>query len=189
MSAALQTPMTLAAFLDWESGQALKYEFDGFRPIAMTGGTAEHSRIQINLAIALGTRLRGSRCQVFNNDLKVSVAGSVRYPDAFVVCTPLPRGTLVVTDPVVVFEILSPSTSYTDRIEKYREYRLTPSVQRYVILEQTRPAATVFTRVGEAFIADALLGDAELAMPEIGVTVPLAEFFEGIAFPEEPGAA
>ena len=68
----------------------------------------------------------------------------------------------MVHDPVVVFEILSPGTSYKDRIEKNREYRATPSIQRYVILEQSSPAATVYTRAGNDWVADFLISDADL---------------------------
>ena len=49
MSMALKEPMSLEAFLDWESRQEFKYEFDGFQPVAMTGVTAAHSTIQRNL--------------------------------------------------------------------------------------------------------------------------------------------
>ena len=94
-------------------------------------------------------------------------------------------GVTVVPDPVVVFEILSPGTSYTDRIEKNREYRATPSIQRYVILEQTRPAATVYTRSGDAWLADFLIPDADVAIPEIGISIPLSDIYEGVPFPPE----
>jgi Uma2 family endonuclease len=107
MNVALRKPMTLDAFLDWESRQELRYEFDGFQPIAMTGGTSEHAAIQRNLITALTIRLRGKPCQAYGSELKIAVAGSIRYPDAFVVCSPIPRGSTVVTDPVVVFEVLS----------------------------------------------------------------------------------
>jgi Uma2 family endonuclease len=58
-------------FLAWEDRQPLRYEFDGVQPIAMTGGTWAHAAIQRNLAIALGTRLRGKPCQYIGNDLKI----------------------------------------------------------------------------------------------------------------------
>lgn len=107
MDVALRKPMSLAEFLAWEERQELRYEFDGFEPVAMTGGTSEHSAIQRNLIMAVGNRLRGKPCQVHGSELKIAVAGSIRYPDAFVVCSPIPRGTTVVTDPVVVFEVLT----------------------------------------------------------------------------------
>src|SRR5882672_4186029 len=103
MSVAQRKPMTVDEFLDWESRQELKYEFDGFAPVAMTGGTQEHTLIQVNLITALRVRLGSGLCRVAGSDLKISVAGRVRCPDAYVYCTASPRGTLVVTEPVVIF--------------------------------------------------------------------------------------
>ena len=81
MSASLK-PLTLGEFLDWERSQPERYEFDGVQPIAMTGGTAAHAFIQRNLAISIGGRLRGQACKFVGNDLKIEVAGSIRYPMA-----------------------------------------------------------------------------------------------------------
>jgi Putative restriction endonuclease len=75
MSITVQRPMTAEEFLPWEEGQELRWEFDGFAPVAMTGGTAGHSAIQRNLNMALGARLRGSPCQVYTSDLKIRAAG------------------------------------------------------------------------------------------------------------------
>jgi Uma2 family endonuclease len=68
MSAALKAPMTLEAFLDWESRQEIKYEFDGFQPVAMTGGIWNHSAIQANIIAALRSRLRGGPCRIVGSD-------------------------------------------------------------------------------------------------------------------------
>ncbi len=86
----------------------------------------------------------------------------------------------VLTDPVVVFEVLSESTSRIDRLEKFDEYRATPSIQRYVILEQDAAAAMVYVRKGDDFVAETLTADGVLGMPEIGVELPLAEFYLGL---------
>ena len=184
---ALRKPMSLEAFLQWEERQELRYEFDGFEPVAMTGGTAEHSAIRRNLITALSTRLRGKPCQPHGSELKIAVAGSIRCPDAFVVCSPLARGTTVVTDPVVVFEVLSPSTSTTDRIVKNQEYRDTPSIPRYVMLEQDHQAATVFARQGDDWVGHVVSGEVILDMPEIGVALPLTELYDGVVFAEAAG--
>jgi len=182
MSVALKKPMSLEAFLAWEEHQDLRWEFDGFEPVAMTGGTAGHSAIQRNLSIAVGGRLRGKPCQLYTSDLKIVAAGSIRYPDAFVVCSPVPRGARVVTDPVVVFEVLSPSTASTDIGVKNQEYRDTPSVQRYVMLSQDDQRATIFARAGDDWVGHIASGDAILGMPEIGIEVSLAEIYEGVSF-------
>jgi len=186
MNLALRKPMTLAEFLEWEERQPMRYEFDGIGPVAMTGGTYGHSTIQGNLATALGGRLRGKRCRFHGSDLKFQVAeGHVRYPDGMVLCSPVDRTATVVYDPVVVFEVLSPSTARDDRIVKAREYQATPSVQRYVMLEQDGVSATVYARSGETWTHEILIADSILALPEIGVELPLAELYEGIAFESE----
>ncbi len=104
MNAPIRKPMTYDEFLAWERRQELRYEFDGFAPVAMTGGSFEHAIIQRNLITALTNRLRGKPCQALGSELKIAVAGSIRYPDAFVMCSPVPRGTQVIAEPVVVFE-------------------------------------------------------------------------------------
>ncbi len=178
--------MTLAEFLTWEERQPVRYEFDGVGPVAMTGGTAGHADIQANLAAALRTRLRNNPCRFYGSDLKFQVAeGHVRYPDGMVVCSPVDRTATVVYDPVVVFEVLSPSTARDDRIVKAREYQATPSIQRYVMLEQDGVSATVYARSGESSTHEILIADSILSLPEIGVSMPLAELYEGIAFETE----
>ena len=76
---ALPRPLTLEAFLDWERRQDIRYEFDGFRVVAMTGGSVAHSVIATKLVRALEDRLRASGCRAFRGDLKIEVAGRVRY--------------------------------------------------------------------------------------------------------------
>ena len=83
---------------------------------------------------------------------------------------------------MVIFEVLSPATATTDRIVKNQEYRDTPSVHRYVMLEQDQQAATVFARAGDDWVGHVISGDAVVSMPEIGIELPLAELYEGVEF-------
>lgn len=184
MNVALRKPMSLDEFLAWEREQEPKYEFDGFQPVAMTGGTIAHSEIATNIVEALRGRLRGKPCRAFRGDLKILVAGRVRYPDAMVMCSPVANDADIVPEPVVVFEVLSPSTASVDRIAKNEEYRRTPSIQHYVMLEQASQAATVFSRVGDDWIGHVLTGEASLSFPQIGVELPLGEAYAGIEFPD-----
>jgi Uma2 family endonuclease len=183
MNLAVRKPMTLAEFLAWEERQEQRYEFDGSEPIAMAGGSLAHSAIQRNLAMALGTRLRGKPCQFFGSDLKIQAAeNSSRYPDGMVICSGLDPALKIVRNPVVIFEVLSPSTAAADRIVKAREYQATPSVQRYVMLEQARIGATVYARAADGWNVLVLKEGDTLALPEIGLAIPLAEFYEGLTF-------
>ena len=179
--------MTLAEFLAWEERQSLRHEFDGLRAFAMTGGTLAHTAIQANLTIAIGGRLRGGPCQFYGSDLKIRTGDDhIRYPDGFVTCRAGGGASTVVSDPVVIFEVLSPSTAAVDRIVKAREYQATPSVRRYVMLEQDRIGATVYALVGDGWRHEILIAESTLALPEIGVAVPLAELYEGLVFaPQE----
>jgi Uma2 family endonuclease len=190
MNVALRKPMTLAEFLAWEERQELRYEFDGFAPVAMTGGTFAHAAIQMNLYRTLGNRLLGKPCRPIGSHLKILVAGRIRYPDAFVVCSPVTNKATVVTDPVVVFEVLSPSTANEDLFTKNAEYRATPSIQRYVVLQQTHIGALVFSRDGDRWIDELLVGaEAILRMPEIGIEIPLSEIYADLSFDESDETA
>ena len=187
MNLAVPKPMSLAQFLKWEERQELRYEFDGTRPIAMAGGTRAHAAIQRNLAFALTGRLRRKPCQFFGSDLKIKAAeNSCRYPDEIVTCTGGENASTIVSDPVVIFEVLSPGTAANDRIVKAREYQATPSVQRYVMLEQDGVSATVYARVQDGWSVLVLTDNDTLDMPEIGLSIPLAEFYEGLSFETAP---
>lgn len=185
MNIAPRRPMTVEEFLAWEERQEARYEFDGFQPVAMAGGTAEHSAIQRDLLFSLTGRLRGQPCQVHGSELKIAVAGRIRYPEAFIVCTPMPRGTTVVTDPVVVFEVLSSGSANEDLLVKNAEYRATPSIRRYVVLQQTHAGAMVFHRKGDDWVTELLGPGATLAIPEAGLSVPLAEVYLDVALEPE----
>ncbi len=186
MNLAPRKPMTLAEFLELEERQPLRYEFDGVGSVAMTGGTAGHTVIERNLAMAIGGRLRGHPFRYYGNDLKFQVAeGHIRYPDGMVVCSPVARTATAVHDPVIIFEVLSVSTAREDRIVKAREYQATPSVRRYVMLEQDSVGATVYARSSEMWTHDILIADSILFLPEIAVELPLAELYEGIVFEEQ----
>lgn len=178
--------MTPNEFLAWEAGQELKWEFDGFQPVAMTGGTFAHAVIQGNLVRALNNRLAGTPCRAVGPDLKVLVDSSYRYPDVLVTCTPTAPNAVAITDPVVIFEVLSNSTSGYDRTIKLAEYQALLSVRRCVLLEQDWMFATVITRTGTGW-DHALVGpEGTLALPEIGVEVPMAELYDGLALAAAP---
>jgi Uma2 family endonuclease len=182
MNVALRKPMTLTEFLHWEERQELRYEFDGFQPVAMTGGTIAHDRITFNIRKALDLRLVGKPCRPCGPNVKILTPGTVRYPDALVTFTPTNMNATVVDEPVVVFEVVSEDSARTDRIKKLREYPATTSIQRYIILEQKSIGAAVFARRGDDWIATALTEEDTLVMPEIGVDVPIAEFYAGLEY-------
>ncbi|MFL5289632.1 MAG: Uma2 family endonuclease [Rhodopila sp.] len=162
--------------MDWEKEQPQRYEFDGTQPIPMTGGTIAHARLVRRLVAALSGCLAFGY-EAFGGDLKVQTAPNrIRYPDALVVAgEPAPDADTV--EPVVVVEILSPSTALTDRRVKPEEYATVASLLAYVILPQDGPVgATILRRSGQ-WTPEAVTD--ELALPEIGVTVALGDLYRG----------
>ena len=188
MSTTRHRPMTLAQFLLWEEQREERWEFDGFEPVPMNGATIAHSLIQANLVAALHGRLRGGPCRVHGGGIKIEVAGRIRYPDAVIFCSPQQETATVAVEPIVVFEVVSPNSARTDRIAKVREYGETQSIRRYVILEQTSQAATVFSRTTDGWAGVVIEGDVDLALPELEISVPLRELYLEVGFPERDGA-
>jgi Uma2 family endonuclease len=193
MTVPLHKSWTQEEFLAWVETQELRNEFDGLRPVAMTGGTNEQGIIVHNLQLALGTRLRGKRCRAFPPDSGLATIGSrVRYPDGLITCSPQDPKARLVTDVVVVFEVISPSTAHTDRITKVREYAAVASIRRYVMIESTTVGLTVYERgsPNEVWRASILTAEEVLHIVEVGIEIPVAELYEGLVLGEgEPDMA
>ena len=193
MSQAQQKRMTPAEFLEWEAQQETKWEFDGVQPVAMAGGSVAHAAIKGNVITALGTRLRDKPCQTYGPDLRVPTAGGVsyRYPDALVTCQQLAADAMNAPEPVVIFEVLSPSTEKEDRGPKLDEYLALPSLRRYVMLQHDRALAMEYERDGEGWRVRFLHGpDAALLLPEVDCDpIPLAELCARVPLPAADGEA
>ena len=102
------------------------------------------------------------------------------HPDALVTCTAGPGTDRLVPGVVVVFEVLSPTSGRIDRIEKLLEYRTVPTIRRYIILEYSSIGMTVHARASgsDPWITTALIAGDVLPMPELGIEVPVLEFYE-----------
>jgi len=178
--------MTRDQFFLWAQAQNERYEFDGFDPVLMTGGRMSHAMILLNVNFALRTRLAGKGCLPLGPDAGVATVGdTVRYPDGVVTCSPVDPDAYLVPDPVVVFEVISPTSGRVDRIVKVREYAAVPSIRRYVIMESSTIGLTVMARqdAGQDWTATTLIAGDVLRMPEIGIEVPVSALYEGIEFP------
>ena len=183
MNVALHRPWTQEQFFSWAETQDTRYEFDGFQPVAMTGGTANHNIVMQNVHAALRARLRGSGCRPFGPDVgMLTIGDAIRYPDALVTCSKFAGTALTIPDVVAVFEVVSPGSVRVDRIVKVREYAAVPSIRRYMILETTTAGVTVFERPSAetAWTASTLIGDDLLRMPEIKIEIPVAAFYEDV---------
>jgi Uma2 family endonuclease len=163
----------------------------------------------MNLSISLGLQLRGTPCRAFSKDTKVRCGpyrshtreGLYAYPDLVVVCGPSQYHDQVrdvLLNPTVIVEVLSPSTEAFDRGDKlYRYRRWIPTLTDYVLVAQDRPMIDHYQRTPTGSPApqeqtrwelETLEGlDPHLHLPSIACTVPLAEVYERIVFPQAEG--
>ncbi|WP_428393021.1 Uma2 family endonuclease [Lichenicoccus sp.] len=187
MSIALRKPMTQDEFFDWAEAQDERYEFDGFQPVAMTGGSGNHARITRNINLQLSLRLEDSGpCEALASDAGVQTEGkTVRYPDGVVTCSPFDGRNRLVPNPVIVIEVVSPSSVREDRIIKPDEYAVVPSIKRYVIVEQTVIGLTVLWRENnEPWHFQTLKAGDTLALPEITAEIPVDSLYARVNFDE-----
>ena len=179
--------LSLEGFLDWENRQPERFERVGGVVRMMAGGTLGHDGIGAKMIVELGSRLRGGRCRVHGSNLKVvSPRGDVMYPDAFVRCGPGdPRATHV-GDPVVVVEVLSPSTAVHDLTRKRLAYQSIPSLKVVLWVHPDRMRVDLMRRRETGWVdedpAEGL--QAVVALPELGIELPLSEIYEGVPLEE-----
>ena len=140
------------AYLAWEAGQADKHEYVDGEVFAMAGASDAHVTIAGNLYMALRRHLRGGPCSVFISDMKLQVAedNAFFYPDVFVTCAEADRASrLVMREPVLVIEVLSPGTAAFDRGDKFAHYRQIASLQEIALVDIGSRRCDVYRRHGE----------------------------------------
>ena len=180
--AAVREKMSAADYFAFDAASELRHEFIAGDVYAMGGGTSEHAVVASNIILAAGMRLRGAPCRVIGADLRVQAIGdeSYFYPDASIVCGGLEYAAGqkdTVTNPVVVFEVLSPSTADFDRGTKFHHYRQIASLRAYVLVDPVEQAVELRTRKadGAGELRDV---EGSLALECVGIELPLAELFE-----------
>jgi Uma2 family endonuclease len=160
MSNVAEMLMSLDEFLAWEGDQPERYEYACGVITMMTGGSLDHSTTASNLWTTLRDQLRGSTCPAFRGDAKIIINNSVRYPDLLVTCAPLRGSDDVVLDPILVVEVISPSTEREDRGRKKFDYFAMPSIRQYAIVEQDERLIDLYTRTGDRWTDGIVEGDA-----------------------------
>ena len=172
--------------LDQEARPETKHMYYAGAVTAMAGGSLAHWIIAGNLQGMLYAGLRGPGCRVGGSDLLFQSGSSqmFTYPDVSVVCgsaETVPGRKHVVTNPVFVAEVLSPSTEGMDRGAKSNEYRATRSLRQYALISQDQPWVQIHTRdEAGAWQTSEVSGlDGVCAFSGIDCAVPMAALYEG----------
>jgi Uma2 family endonuclease len=195
MTASPQQPLlSEEEYLTLERASSVKHEYHAGAIFAMSGVSEAHNLIASNVNASLHAQLRGRGCRVYPSDmrLKVLATGLHPYPDLTIVCgppeftNPARRDTLV--NPVVIIDILSPSTERYDRGEKFQHYRTIPTLREYLLIAQDRARIEQYVRQADGLwlLAEAVGAAATLALPALQCALRLADVYEQVELPAQP---
>ncbi|MFT3812809.1 MAG: Uma2 family endonuclease [Acidovorax sp.] len=179
------------AYLEWEAGQAEKHEYLDGEVFAMSGASDAHVTIAGNLFLALHRHLGGSPCRVFFSDMKLEVAedNAFFYPDVFVTCTESDRAQRhYKSDPSLIVEVLSPSTSAYDRGAKFAAYRKLPSLREYALIDSERLSLDLFRRddAGRWVLYPFDAANPQVEFASVGLALPLQSLYDDVALEPTP---
>jgi len=175
------------AYFDLEQAEDQRFEYLAGEVFAMGGGTEAHALIAMNTGAALVGALREQPCRVVGSDLKLHIAAADKfcYPDVMVLCGEGDRGGIYVENPVLIVEVLSDSTESYDRGLKFEQYRLIPELRHYLLLDQKRAHAELYTRTDPAAwrFEEATGEGGVIALDTWGAELPLAELYRHLDLP------
>lgn len=193
MSALAQPLATVDEYFALETASAVRHEYYRGHVIAMAGGSFFHGVIIGNVTRELGNRLLEGPCRVIPTEVRLAAEFDAHYtyPDVQVVCgKPVYQigRPHTITNPVVLVEVLSPSTERADRGRKFADYRKLTSLREYMMVSQFEPKVELFRRGADGvWILLEFSGlDALVSLESLGIAVPLAEIYRKIEFEPEP---
>lgn len=179
--------VSVEEFLDAEELSDTKHMYYAGLVTAMAGGSFEHALLAMNLGTQLNNALRGRGCSVVGSDVMFQTGSKemYTYPDLIVVCGPVERMVgrrNVITNPVFLVEVLSPSTEAKDRGAKSHEYRLSPTIRQYALISPDKPMVEIHTRAenGQWWISEVMGLEADCAFSSLECSVPMAALYEGV---------
>ena len=181
MSAPAKKPMSADEFLTWAEDQEGRWELHDAAVIAMAPERVAHGQVKGNAYFCLRAAISraGAPCQALPDGLSVRISErTVFEPDALVCCgSPLSPAALEIPAPIIVVEVLSPSTAAYDHGPKLTGYFSLPSVTHYLILDADRRVVIHHKRGGGEVIETRILSDGELRLDPPGLGIPVAELF------------
>lgn len=149
----------------------------------MSGAQPEHNIICLNVGAELRARLRGSNCRAYTSDQRVKVhAGSpYLYPDVSMACDPsftTINGLRTLLNPVLIVEILSPSTAQDDKGAKFMQYQTIESLSHYLLVDSSEVAVLHYRKDSEVWTPRLFdRANDEVELSGLGIVLPLAEIY------------
>jgi Uma2 family endonuclease len=173
-------PLTAEEYLEGEQHSDVRHELVGGQVYAMVGASNIHNQIALTLASTLRTHLRGAPCRAYMSDMKVRVGEDFYYPDVVVSCTAVAGTFHFVTDPVLIIEVLSPTTERQDRLEKRQAYQRLASLKEYVLIAQEKMQVEIYRRIAEGWELERCGQYDNLQLESVSLTLPLVDVYEDV---------
>lgn len=185
-------PLSFAEYLEFEATQEEKHEYHGGEIFPVSGTSINHNRLVKQLARQLDDCLLPQKLgEVFINDIKLRIESLDKnlYPDVMVFSTPLEyadKAHSVVTNPVLIIEVLSSSTADYDHGDKFRAYRSMPGFQEYLLVDQCQPRVEHFVKTApHEWIFREYQGlEAQFKLDCVDCTLILEELYRTVVFDE-----
>jgi len=182
MNSAPKALMTVDEFLEWAEQQEGRYELYHGQVYAMSPERSAHAltKFAIQNALADGVRKEGLPCVVYPDGMTVRIDDMTAHePDALVYCGPkLPADALEVPAPLIVVEVLSPSTRHIDGSAKLKGYFSLPGVHHYLIVDPGKPPLIHHKRQSDGTILTRLLGQGSLRLDPPGFEIAISQVFD-----------
>jgi Uma2 family endonuclease len=182
-------PMTEAEYLALEEASDSKHEYSQGTVYAMTGGSLRHGIITVNMGTQLNNQLANRDCTVTSANVRIYIARkrAYRYPDVMVFCGDpayVRERIDTISNPVVLVEVLSPSTALVDRNDKLLEYTRIDSLHAYLLVSQHEPRIERYMRheSGEWLYTITSGMESEITLPAIGCTLALSKVYQKVTF-------
>ena len=177
-------PLSAEAYLQLEVSGAVKHEFIDGQMVALAGATDRHNRIVTNMSGHLWAATRKGPCQTYTSDMKLRVEADVMsrfyYPDIMVTCSE-DAHELYKVAPLLLVEVMSPSTASVDRREKLLAYQRVPELRDYLIVSADERYLERYRRDDtEGWWYHEYRQDGTVKLPHLGLELTLGDIYEGL---------
>ncbi|WP_245421798.1 Uma2 family endonuclease [Rhodoplanes serenus] len=172
--------MTVPEFLTWSARQpeTERYELVDGKVVPMSPERARHNLVKLDVAIALRQAVREADlpCTVFTDGMGIAIDDrTVREPDASVQCgVAVDPDAVLVSAPIIVVEVTSPSSERVDADDKFVDYFAVPTIEHYLIVLSGKRVVVHHRRKQDGTIESRILHDGDVVLDPPGLTVPVA---------------
>lgn len=174
------TLITPEEYLEGEQYSDIKHEYVDGHIYAMVGSSSAHNLIAGNLLTLLKNHLRGKPCQAFISDMKARINNIFYYPDVMVACDPQDRHDYYREHPILIIEVLSPSTTQRDSHDKRNVYQSIASLREYVLVSQDMMAVRIYRRSWEGWSLESCLEGDKVRLTSVDLELPIEAIYEEV---------